>query len=284
MCLEDCGNKRTRRDFLATASAAVGGIALASTLFAQTKNGDKGEKVEQQFVDFKNGEDTIKGYLAYPKRRGKYRTVLVLHGNAALPEDVTHTAVRLAQAGFVGLAVSSTSRENDDMARLPQEFVMSNRFIKRYIADGQAGVEFLKTKLLYHGDGFGVLGYCGGGYTATRFAASDSHVKAVVAFYANPSFPPERNSPTDPRPSMLEFIEEVKIPVQFHYGTSDGLIPNEKVEKLREKLSAKNRRPEIYIYNEAGHGFANIGGETYRADYASLAEKRWREFLSNKLK
>jgi hypothetical protein len=90
MCLEDCGNKRTRRDFLATASAAVGGIALASTLFAQTKNGDKGEKVEQQFVDFKNGEDTIKGYLAYPKRRGKYRTVLVLHGNAALPEDVTH--------------------------------------------------------------------------------------------------------------------------------------------------------------------------------------------------
>lgn len=253
MCLEDCGNKRTRRDFLATAGAAVGGIALASTLFAQTKNDDKGENVEQQFVDFKNGEDTIKGYLAYPKRRGKDRTVLVLHGNAALPEDVTHTAIRLAEAGFVGLAVSSTSREKDDMAKLPQEFVSSDRFIKRYIADGQAGVEFLKTKSLYNGEGFGVLGYCGGGYTAARFALADSHVKAVVAFYASPAFPPERNSPTDPRPSMLEFIEGVKIPVQFHYGTRDGLIPNELVAKLGEKLSAKNRKPEIYIYNDAGH-------------------------------
>ncbi|HYP50551.1 MAG TPA: dienelactone hydrolase family protein, partial [Pyrinomonadaceae bacterium] len=200
MCLEDCGNKRTRRDFLATAGAAIGGIALAPTLFAQTKNGDKSEKVERQFVDFKNGEDTIKGFLAYPKRRGKYRAVLVLHGNAALPEDVTHTAVRLAEAGFVGLAVSSTSREKDNLALLPQEFVSSDRFIKRYIADGQAGVEFLKTKSLYNGEGFGVLGYCGGGYTAARFAHSDSHVKAVVAFYANPAFPPERNSPTDPRP------------------------------------------------------------------------------------
>jgi hypothetical protein len=33
MCLEDCGNKRTPRDFLAIAGAAVGGIALAWTLF-----------------------------------------------------------------------------------------------------------------------------------------------------------------------------------------------------------------------------------------------------------
>ncbi|HEX8263830.1 MAG TPA: dienelactone hydrolase family protein [Pyrinomonadaceae bacterium] len=283
MCLEDCGNKRTRRDFLAIAGAAVGGIALASTLFAQTKNDDKGEKVEQQLVDFKNGEDTIKGYLAYPKKRGKYRTVLVLHGNAALPEDVNHTAVRLAEAGFVGLAVSSTSREKDDMAKLPQEFVSSDRFIKRYIADGQAGVEFLKTKSLYNGEGFGVLGYCGGGYTAARFAHSDSRVKAVVAFYASPAFPPERNSPTDPRPSMLEFIEEVKIPIQFHYGTRDGLIPNELVAKLGEKFSAKNRKPEIYIYDDAGHGFAGVGGETYRAHYAQIAERRWKKFLQKHL-
>ena len=284
MCLEDCGNKRTRRDFLATAGAAVGGIALGSTLFAQTKNGDKSDdKIAGQFVDFENDQDKINGYLAHPKRRGKYRTVLVLHGNAALPEDVTQTAVRLAEAGFVGLAVSSTSRENDDPAKLPQEFVSSDRFIKRYIADGQAAVEFLKTKSLYNGDGIGVLGYCGGGYTAARFAHVDSRVKAVIAFYASPAFPPERNSPTDPRPTMLEFVEEVKIPVQFHYGTSDGLIPNEKVKELGEKLSGKNRKSEIYIYDGAGHGFANIKGETYRADYAALAEKRWHKFLRKHL-
>lgn len=283
MCLEDCGNKQSRRDFLTAAGAVIGGIALNSALGAAQTIG-KNEKIAQDLVEFKNGGDSIKAYLAHPKKRGKYRPVLVLHGNSGVSEDIRHTAVRLAEAGQVGLAVSSTSRENDDMAKLPHEFVMSNRFIKRYIADGQAGLEFLKTKSLFDGNGFGVLGYCGGGYTAARFALADSRVKAVIAFYANPAFPPERNSPTDPRPVMLEFIEEVKIPIQFHYGTSDGLIPNEKVKKLRERLSTKGRKPEIYIYNEAEHGFANIGGETFRADYATLAEKRWRRFLHNKLK
>lgn len=281
MCLEDCGNKRTRRDFLASAGAVVGGIALNSTLAAQTIG--RNEKIAHELIEFKNGGDTVKAYLAHPKESGKYRPVLVLHGNVGISEDIRHSAVRLAEAGYVGLAVSSTSRENDDMAKLPQEFVMSNRFIKRYITDGQAGVEFLKTKSLFDGKGFGVLGYCGGGYTAARFALADSRVKAVIAFYAPPAFPPERNSPKDPRPLMLEFIEEVKIPIQFHYGTRDGLIPNELVARLREKLSANNRKPEIYIYNEAGHGFANLKGETYRADYAALAEKRWRMFLREHL-
>jgi len=80
-----------------------------------------------------------------------------------------------------------------------------------------------------------------------------------------------------------DFIEQVKIPVQFHYGTRDSLIPNEDVEKLRVKLSAKNNRPEIYIYEGAQHGFANLTGETYRADYAALAEKRWRTFFPKHL-
>lgn len=107
--------------------------------------------------------------------------------------------------------------------------------------------------------------------------------KVVVAFYASPAFPTERNSPTDKRPAMLEFIEKLKIPMQFHYGMRDDLIPNENAEKLREKLLSKNRKTEIYIYNEAQHGFANIIDETYRADDAALAEKRWRKFLRKHL-
>ncbi|MDQ4120087.1 MAG: dienelactone hydrolase family protein [Acidobacteriota bacterium] len=282
MCLEDCGNKPTRRDFLASAGSALSALALGSALNAQTKTDEK-DGVFRELVDYKNGDDTINAFLAHPKKRRKYRTVLVLHGNLGVSEDIRHTAIRLAEAGYVGLAVSSTSRENDDMAKLSQEFVMSNRYIKRYISDGQAGIEFLETKSLYDDKGFAVLGYCGGGYTAARFAVADSRVQAVVAYYAAPMSYPPRISPTDPRPNMLEFIEQVKIPMQFHYGTRDGLIPNEDVERLREKLEKNKRKPEIYIYDGAGHGFANITGETYRADYADLAEKRWSKFLQKHL-
>jgi carboxymethylenebutenolidase len=267
---------------LTSAGVALGGIALASSRYARATARDEDDLV-QELVEFKNGADTIRGYLAHPKKAGTYRTVLVLHGNLGVSGDIRHTAVRLAAAGFVGLAVSSTSRENDEMEKLPREFVMSNRFIERYIADAQAGIEFLKKRALANGNGFGILGYCGGGYTAARFARADARVKAVVAFYAAPASPPERSSQSDPRPHMLDFIEQVKIPMQFHYGTRDNLIPNEAVEKLRAKLSARDRKPEIYIYDEAQHGFANLTGETYRADYAALAEKRWRTFLQKHL-
>jgi carboxymethylenebutenolidase len=282
MCLEDCGNKSTRRYFLASAGTAFAAIAVGPVLYGQTETLEK-NGISQELVEFRNGEDPIKGYLAHPKKTGKHRSVLVLHGNPGVSDDIRHTAVKLAEAGFVGLAVSSTSRENDDMERLSREFVMSNRFIKRYVADGQSGIEFLKKKSLYNDKGFGILGYCGGGYTATRFAQADSRVKAVVAFYAAPAFPPERSSQTDPRPNMLEFIEQVKIPIQFHYGTRDGLIPNENVQKLREKLEQTKGKPEIYIYDGAQHGFANIMDNTYHADYAGLAEKRWRKFLQKHL-
>ncbi|MCA1567637.1 MAG: dienelactone hydrolase family protein [Acidobacteria bacterium] len=265
-----------------SAGVAFGGIALASSRHGRTAIGEQGDII-QELVEFKNGEDTIKGYLAHPRKAETYRSVLVLHGNLGVSDDIRHTAARLAGAGFAGLAVSSTSRENDEMAKLPREFVMSNRFIERYISDAQAGIEFLKKRSLFGGGRFGVIGYCGGGYTATRLAQADSRVKAVVAFYAAPVSPPERSSQADPRPHMLKYIEQVKIPIQFHYGTRDNLIPNPDVEKLREKLTTKNRKPEIYIYDEAQHGFANMTGETYRADYAALAEKRWRTFLQKHL-
>lgn len=282
MCLEDCGNKRTRRGFLASAGVALGAAALGTKLSARAQSDDD-DGLRQEQVEFRNGGDRVEGYLARPKKGGRRRAVLVLHGNAGVSEDVRQTAVRLAEAGFVGLAVSSTSREKDDMAKLPREFVMSDRYIKRYIGDGQAGIEFLQRKSLSGSGGFGVLGYCGGGYTAARFAHADPRVKAVVAFYASPLLPPERNSQADPRPNMLDFINRVKIPMQFHYGTRDGLIPNETVERLRETLRAGKRESEIYIYEEAEHGFANVKGGTYRADHAALAEKRWRTFLQRHL-
>lgn len=282
MCLEDCGNKHGRRDFLASAGVALGAVALGAKLSARPQT-DNNAAIHHEPVEFYNGGGWVEGYLARPTRNGKRRAVLVLHGNAGVSDDIRHTAVRLAEAGFIGLAVSSTSREKDDMAQLPREFVMSNRFIKRYISDAQAGIDFLQRTSLTARADFGVLGYCGGGYTAARFAHADSRVKAIVAFYAAPLLPPERNSQDDPRPNMLNFIDQVKIPMQFHYGTRDGLIPNETVEKLQKTLGTGKRKPEIYIYEDAEHGFANFKGETYRADHAALAEKRWRTFLQRHL-
>jgi carboxymethylenebutenolidase len=279
MCLEGC-EKITRRNFLANAAAAA---LLANESSAQKKNAVGKSAIVESPVSFANGADRIDGFLARPAAKGKYPAVLILHGNAGLPADVRYAANRLAAAGFIGLAVSSTSRERDDAAKLAREFVASDRFIKRYLADAEAALEFLKSRPDGAPAKLGVLGFCGGGYAAARFAAIDERVRAVVALYASPEFPPERNSPTDPRPPLLEFIDEIKIPVQYHYGTRDHLIPLASAERLAAKLKNSETNGEYYLYKDADHGFASFGGANYHARHAATAEKRWLKFFRKHL-
>jgi hypothetical protein len=107
--------------------------------FAKGEVGSKAKRQQEQkkalddptilheAVIFKNGADIIDGYLARPKAAGQYRAVVILHGNAGLPEDIRNTAAQVAQAGFVGLAVSCTSREPDP-SQIPGDFLRSNSF------------------------------------------------------------------------------------------------------------------------------------------------------------
>ena len=125
MCItDDCNNEGTqsngieRRTFLTGATAAVVGVTLASERFAQPQqqpptNALNDTNVIQGMVSFKSGAEIIQGYLARPRKAGRFRAVVVLHGNLHLPEDHRYTAAQLAQGGFVSLAVRRFSRTPD---------------------------------------------------------------------------------------------------------------------------------------------------------------------------
>ena len=82
---------------------------------------------------------------------------------------------------------------------------------------------------------------------------------------------------------MLEFVAQIKIPMQFHFGTRDDGIPLSDVRKLKETVKAGKLPAEIYTYKDAEHGFANLTGLNYKPDAAMLAEKRWKKFLRKHL-
>ena len=142
MCTDDCMNKGNpkqgieRRSFLSGATAAVVGVTFGSELIAQQRqpptNALNDPTVIQDFVSFKSGTDMIQGYLARPSKAGRFRAVLVLHGNLHLPEDHRYTAAQLAQAGFIGLAIRRFSRTpNLTMAELNK----SDREDRRYLSN-----------------------------------------------------------------------------------------------------------------------------------------------------
>jgi carboxymethylenebutenolidase len=277
MCF-DCDKEKITN----TPAFAEGGVESKAKRQQEPKKALDDPNVIHEAVTFKNDAEAIDGYLARPKATEQYRAVVILHGNAGLPEDIRNTAAQVAQAGFVGLAVSCTSREPDP-AQIPRDFLRSNSFGERYMRDTQAGIDYLKTQPFVKPGGVGMVGFCGGGIVSLIFSTVSPDVETVVALYAAPFVAPENNLPSDPRPHLISFVEKFTVPIQCHYGTQDEYIPLEEVEKFQQVIERHQAPVELFIYEGVAHGFANYTDSAYSPTAAQLTEGRMLEFLRRHL-
>lgn len=292
MCLE-C-DEITRRSFLISTAAAVTGVGLGANAVAQESlkmNALDDPKLTYADVSFKNGADTIKGHLVRPKTKRRHRAIIILHGDPGLPAWVRNTAARLAQVGYVGLVIDLGSRNEAPPPREidPREFYLGNTFDKRVSQDVIASIEYLKQQSFVKSDGVGMVGFCFGGRRALMLPTESKDVKAGVSFYG-PVRERGYRSKSDPRPDVMEIANQIKVPVQGHYGTLDTVAQVADAKEFENKLKAQGAPVEMFYYEGAGHGFyGNTWQEQtpefgYNAEAAELAHKRMVEFLLRKLK
>lgn len=110
----------------------------------------------------------------------------------------------------------------------------------------------------------GAIGYCFGG-TVAWLCACSGEFDAASGYYGG---------------FIHTFLDlEAKCPVELHFGAQDQSIPQENVEKI--KISKPTA--DIYVYQNAGHGFVC----DHRASYDELATIKSRErtlsFFGNSL-
>src|SRR5579871_1140580 len=194
MCIDkNCSPFPSRRAFLSEAAIAV----TASTLIASDARGQQepqqtedqrkaleDPRLTQEIITFKNGEDTIEGFLARPTTRGPFAAVVVVPGDFGLTEYTQVTAAQLAQSGFVALAVNTFSRAKDlsdlQQARRIYYDVMTDVLT---LQDIQASIVYLKQQPFVKRGGLGVIGFCLGGRYSLLIAALSRDIAATVAFY-----------------------------------------------------------------------------------------------------
>jgi carboxymethylenebutenolidase len=287
MC-SDCDGI-TRRSFLAAVTVAVAGVAVGSEVVGQQRKAVTAlddPNVVHSAVTFKNGQDTIQGYLARPRARGRRHAVVINHGDSGISEDIRNAAAQVAQAGYVGLVVDWASRPGDPFPPRQEDRaawfdrIRTDAFQRQWMNDTQAGIDYLKTRPFVRRGKVGMVGFCGGGYINLRFATISSDVKAVVALYAPPMYTPDRNSPTDPKPDLIDFAGRIRVPIQCHYGTADPYIPLEQVRRLEHVIRNHKLRAELFFYEGAGHAFCDYTNpNSYKPEAAALAKSRMIEFL-----
>jgi carboxymethylenebutenolidase len=119
------------------------------------------------------------------------------------------------------------------------------------------------------GKGVGVLGFCYGGLMSWLSATRGENVKmqpaCCVGYYAG---------------GIGKFAaEEPSCPVLLHFGAADDHIGQDQIDAVR----SAHPEVEIYLYEGAGHAFANPDRPSYVAEAAKLARERSLEFLKGNI-
>jgi carboxymethylenebutenolidase len=211
------------------------------------------------------------GYLAAPSTSGKKAGVIVIHEWWGLDDWVREQTDRLAQQGYVALAVDlyrgksthDPGEAHELMRGLPED---------RAMADMKAAFEYLAAREDVDPKHIGVIGWCMGGGYALALAVNEPRLAATAMNYGR--------LVTDPAS-----ITRIQGQILGNFGEADRGIPAEDVKKFGAELTKYGKLSDIKIYPGAGHAFMNPNNkEGYNAAAAADAQKRIDAFFGRTLR
>jgi carboxymethylenebutenolidase len=214
-----------------------------------------------QTRDIDHGSVKGGGYLAAPDGSGPHPAVVVIHEAYGLNDNIKDITRRLADTGYVALAVDLFSGRNRAvcMARYMGEMLLGS--VNRHgINDLKAALTYLAKDRAVDAQRMGAIGFCMGGGFAVAWACTDSRLKAIAPFYA-----------TNPRP--LEVVSRL-CPVVGSYPEKDFTASAGRA--LDKALDQDNITHDIKIYPGAQHSFFNDTGRSYNR---AAAEDSWARVL-----
>jgi carboxymethylenebutenolidase len=222
-------------------------------------------------VTYASGDETVQGVLYTPAGKGPFPALVVIHEYWGLNDWVKEQASKLADQGYVSLAVdlyrgkvaTTPDMAHELMRGVPEDLA------KR---DLHAAVEFLKSQPNVKKDRIGAIGWCMGGGYALDLALQEPDLAALVINYGHLA--------TDP-----EALKKINAPILGIFGGRDRGITPDDVHKFEQQLKQLGKKVEVKIYDDAGHAFENSNNKDgYRAADAADAWKRTVEFLAMTLK
>ncbi|MFZ0863715.1 MAG: dienelactone hydrolase family protein [Candidatus Sulfotelmatobacter sp.] len=241
-------------------------LALAVLLAAASAFAAEGKP-----VSYKSGDETVQGLLYTPAGKGPFPALVVVHEWWGLNDWVKEQASKLADQGYVSLAVDlyrGKVATSPDMAHELMRGVPEDR-AKR---DLHAAVEFLKAQPNVKKDRIGSIGWCMGGGYALDVALQEPDLAATVINYGHLA--------TDP-----EALKKINASILGLFGGQDRGITPDDVHKFEQQLKQLVKKVEIKIYDDAGHAFENPNNKDgYRAADAADAWQRTVDFLALTLK
>ena len=226
---------------------------------------------EGKSVSYKSGDETVSGMLYAPAGKGPFPALIVIHEWWGLNDWVKEQASKLADQGYVALAVDLYRGKVADNADLAHE-LMRGVPEDRATRDLKAAYDFLSAQPDVKKDRIGSIGWCMGGGYSLDVALAEPHLAADVINYGHLATDPDQ-------------LKKIQAPILGLFGGQDrGILP-EDVKKFQQAMEKLGKKIEVKIYSDAGHAFENPNNKQgYRAEDAADAWQRTVAFLAATLK
>jgi len=218
-----------------------------------------------------DGAGSFDAYLAEPKQKGGGAVVLIQE-IFGVNQSMRDTAAWVADLGFIAVAPDlfwRIERNVDITDKTDAEWQKAFSLMQKF--DQAKGIEDLKAtlaaarKLPGCNGRAGTMGYCLGGRLAFMMA-EQSDADANVSYYGVGL------------DGLLGDLDKVKKPLVVHIADKDEYFPADGRAKV---VAATKGRKNIatYVYPNADHAFARVGGIHWHGRSAAIANGRSTEAL-----
>ncbi|HWG42930.1 MAG TPA: dienelactone hydrolase family protein [Gemmataceae bacterium] len=202
------------------------------------------EKAEPttETVTYASGEDKVSGFLCHPPGKGPFPGLMLIHDDFGLTDWVKEQAKRLAEQGYMVLAVDLYRGEA--VSNLLDAHIMDRGLPEdRVQRDLKAAVDYLVSRKDVRASRLGVAGWDMGGGYALDAAIRDPRLLAVVTCYGRLT--------TD-----AKLLAPLKASVFCVFAGKDKGISPETIEQFRAAMTkAEKRIAGMRVYSECAHGF-----------------------------
>ncbi len=222
-------------------------------------------------VAYKSGDEVVHGVLYTPRGKGPFPALVVIHEWWGLVPWVKEQAAKLADQGYVTLAVDLYRGKATDSPEVAHE-LMRGLPEDRANRDLLAAVAYLKSRKDVKADKIGSIGWCMGGGYSLDLAIADPTLAADVINYGHLATDSAR-------------IRQIHAPILGLFGAQDQGIPPADVRKFEQDVRQMGKKIDVVIYPDAGHAFENPNNHAgYRPQDAADAWQRTVKFLAATLK
>jgi len=218
-------------------------------------------EIKTQWIDYKQGDTPLRGYLAYDDAiKDKRPGVLLVHRRDGMSALTLKNAEMVAKLGYVvfapdifGVVPHKTEEEVAQSTKFNND-----RPLMRSRA--QAGFDILRSNPMVDTGRIAVVGYCFGGTAAVEFAETGAPIVGTVTIHG--SF----------RNFQHEAAKNIHGRMLILHGAEDPVAPLAEVGKLIEDLRAAKIGWQLELYSGTKHGFSTPKNpDEERADAQSKA-------------